>query len=88
MRRLNTNELFLTAGAGDPLTDANSDLIRQIMLGAGWGAAFGVTGGLPGMALGAVGGVTQTVVQGAVSQMPVKVPIPTVPMGPTWNGSR
>lgn len=40
------------------------------------------------MAVGMVGGVTQTVVQGAAAQIPVNVPIPKVPMRPTWNGSK
>ncbi|MBK4715438.1 MULTISPECIES: E492 group microcin [Tenebrionibacter/Tenebrionicola group] len=88
MRKLNIKGMISVGGAGDPLTDRNSDLIRQMMINAGWGAAFGITGGFPGMAAGAVAGVTQTVVQGAVAQMPVHVPIPTVPLGPVWNGSK
>lgn len=34
MRDLNSKELKSIGGAGDPLTDQNSQLIRQIMIGA------------------------------------------------------
>lgn len=88
MRDLNSKELKSIGGAGDPLTDQNSQLIRQIMIGAGWGMIWGLPMGFPGMAAGALTATTQTVLQGAASRMPVKVPIPRVPMGPTWNGSK
>ncbi|EDN5467582.1 hypothetical protein LZX53_004811 [Salmonella enterica] len=56
MRELDNKELNIVGGAGDPLTDPNSQIMRQIMAGA--------------------------------AQIPVNVPIPKVPMGPTWNGSK
>ncbi|EAA8037481.1 microcin [Salmonella enterica subsp. enterica] len=88
MRELDNKELYFVGGAGDPLADPNSQILRQVMANAAWGAAFGIRGGLPGMAVGMAGGVTQTFIQGAAAQMPVNVPIPKVPMGPTWNGSK
>ncbi|MDZ5848905.1 hypothetical protein U4K67_26155, partial [Klebsiella pneumoniae] len=88
MRELDREELNCVGGAGDPLADPNSQIVRQIMSNAAWGAAFGARGGLGGMAVGAAGGVTQTVLQGAAAHMPVNVPIPKVPMGPSWNGSK
>ncbi|ECC1695096.1 microcin [Salmonella enterica subsp. salamae] len=88
MRELDNKELDFVGGAGDPLADPNSQILRQVMANAAWGAAFVIRGGLPGMAVGMAGGVAQTVIQGAAAQMPVNVPIPQVPMGPTWNGSK
>lgn len=49
-----------------------------------WGAGFGSMVGPVGSAVTAA---VQTVVQEAVEHGPVNVPIPVVPMGPTWNGS-
>lgn len=88
MRELNPKELTLIGGAGDPLTDENSQLIRQIMVNFNWSVAFGIARGFPGMAAAGALAVTQTVVQGAMARMPVNVPIPNVPMGPVWNGSK
>lgn len=64
MRELDNKELDFVGGAGDPLADPNSQILRQVMANAAWGAAFGIRGGLPGMAVGMAGGVAQTVIQG------------------------
>lgn len=88
MREVLRDEMYSIAGAGDPLADENSQLIRQIMRGAGWGAISGIRFGFPGMVGGALSSTAQTVIQGAMAKMPVNVPIPRVPLGPTWNGSK
>ncbi|EAA7989006.1 hypothetical protein BRR55_25080 [Salmonella enterica] len=49
MRELDSKELNIVGGDGDPLTDPNSRIMRQIMAGAAWGATFGVRGGLSGI---------------------------------------
>ncbi|PEI05876.1 microcin [Pantoea agglomerans] len=88
MRELNSEEIRNVAGAGtDNPYDNPILLMNQIAENAAWGAALGAYGGPEGVILGAGGGVVQTVVQGAAAQMPVNVPIPQVPLGPTWNGS-
>nr|AAA88772.1 microcin 24 precursor [Escherichia coli] len=87
MRELDREELNCVGGAGDPLADPNSQIVRQIMSNAAWGPPL-VPERFRGMAVGAAGGVTQTVLQGAAAHMPVNVPIPKVPMGPSWNGSK
>lgn len=88
MKLLNAKQQSFISGAGDPLTAENSELIRQIMLGARWGAYMGVVGGWPGVISGAASGAITPVLQGAASRMPVNVPIPKVPLGPTWFRSR
>lgn len=84
MRELSQQDLILAFGAGD----ANSQLIKDMGNNAAWGAGLAAItgGGLPGAAVGAVGGVLQTIGQGLYDHGPVSVPIPVL-IGPSWNGS-
>ncbi|ROP63031.1 hypothetical protein EDF81_1552 [Enterobacter sp. BIGb0383] len=83
MRELSQQDLVLAFGAGD----ANSQLISDMGNNAAWGAGLGaITGGGPGAAIGAVGGVVQTIGQGLIDHGPVSVPVPVM-IGPSWNGS-
>ncbi|MFK8258717.1 microcin [Erwinia sp. AnSW2-5] len=84
MERIANDLLYKIVGAGDANKQLGHDLASSIAWGAGFGA---VTGGPGGALIGAGSAAVQTVVQGAINHGPVNVPIPTIPMGPTWNGS-
>lgn len=84
MKEIKDNLLQDITGAGNP----NQQLVHDFGTNVAWGAGLGgLTGGPAGAFIGGAGGAVQTVVQGAFNHGPVNVPIPRVPMGPTWNGS-
>ncbi|OJT36105.1 hypothetical protein [Serratia plymuthica] len=85
MKELSGAMLNAISGGTDPNTQLMNNLGNNMAWGAGLAAASG--GGIVGAGVGAVGGAVQTVVQGAINHGPVNVPIPQVPMGPSWNGS-
>lgn len=91
MREIEESMLINISGAGGDQADNNQQLLnslgRNMAWGVGLGATWGPGGAVAGAITGAVGAAVQTVVDGAVKHGPVSVPIPAVPMGPTWNGS-
>ncbi|WP_440866952.1 E492 group microcin [Symbiopectobacterium purcellii] len=87
MREIDESMLVNISGAGNDQASTNKELLNTLGENMAWGAGGGAVGGIAGAAGGAVTGAIQTVVQEAVKHGPVSVPIPVVPMGPTWNGS-
>ncbi len=91
MREIDADMLINVSGAGGDQTDKNQQLLNSLGSSMAWGAGLGAVGGpggaVAGAITGAAGAALQTVVDGAVAHGPVNVPIPVVPMGPTWNGS-
>ncbi|EKN3569499.1 TPA: microcin [Yersinia enterocolitica] len=87
MKEISDNNILLQiSGAGD---SNNSAIAGSFGKDVAWGIGTGlITGGPGGAVIGAGVAATQNVIQGAINHGPVNVPIPTVPMGPTWNGSR
>lgn len=66
----------------------NSAIAGSLRNDVAWGAGVGfITGGPGGAIVRGSAAATQNVVQGTIKHGPVNVPIPQVPMGPTWNGS-
>ncbi|AKA38376.1 hypothetical protein NE897_12000 [Yersinia ruckeri] len=82
MIKLNNEEMSCVYGSVD-----NRQVIKDILIDSVLGAGFGAPGGPPGMLLGAGLGASQSVIHSAINHGPVDVKIPTVPMGPIWNGS-
>lgn len=80
MKTLDFLEMRSVTGAGAP---NNSQIVKDLAIDAGLGAAF--TPGMPWIGAGL--GMATNVIHGAINNGPVNVPIPRVPMGPTWNGS-
>lgn len=87
MREIDESMLINISGAGSEPADSNQQVLSSLGQNMAWGAGLGAVGGVAGVVSGAVGGAVQTVVEGAINHGPVNVPIPTVPMGPSWNGS-
>lgn len=91
MREIDESMLITISGAGNDQASSNKELLNTLGENMAWGAGFGAIAGPGGGVAGAVGGAAtgaiQAVVQEAVKHGPVNVPIPVVPMGPTWNGS-
>ncbi|CAM3979156.1 colicin V family bacteriocin [Xenorhabdus thuongxuanensis] len=86
MKTLSQNELNFISGAGDSVDQANDKLISDLGKNIAWGTGLGaITGGPVGAAVGAVGAAVQTVVQEAINHGPVNVPIPSIPMNPSWT---
>lgn len=84
MKVLSLNEIEMVSGASGPSIDpGNAQIIKDVAIDAGIGAAF--TPGAPwiGGGLGAAG----SVIHGAINNGPVGVEMPKIPLGPTWNGS-
>ncbi|MEB7885391.1 E492 group microcin [Serratia fonticola] len=84
MKVLTANEIEMVSGASAPGIDpANAQVIKDIAIDAGIGAML--TPGAPwlGGGLSAAG----SVIHGAINHGPVNVPMPSLPLGPTWNGS-
>lgn len=87
MREIEESMLINISGAGNEQASSNQQLLNTLGENMAWGAGFGATAGVAGAVGGAATAAVQTVVQEAVKHGPVNVPIPVVPMGPTWNGS-
>ncbi len=87
MREIDESMLINVSGAGNDQASSNKELLNTLGENMAWGAGFGAVGGVAGAGIGAAGSAVQTVVQEAIKHGPVSVPIPIVPMGPTWNGS-
>ncbi|MDC9597169.1 E492 group microcin [Xenorhabdus anantnagensis] len=86
MKDLSQNELSFISGAGDAVDEANKklmkDLSESIALGAGVGA---ITGGGPGAIVGGTGAAVKTIIKESINHFPVNVPIPNLPMSPSWT---
>ncbi|ATA26495.1 hypothetical protein BIY26_21310 [Brenneria goodwinii] len=83
MRALNVYEIKMASAAGTPgIAPGNAQIIKDVAIDAGIGAAFTPGAPLIGAGLGAAG----SVIHGAINHGPVCVPIPVM-IGPTWNGS-
>jgi hypothetical protein len=78
MRVLNFEEKLLVSGAAVP---DNGQIIRDIGMNASIGAGF--SPGAPW--LGAMFGAAGSVIVSGINHGPVRVPMPTVPMGPSWT---
>ncbi|WP_145585626.1 microcin [Yersinia kristensenii] len=86
MKEITDNNILLQISGSDGAD--NSAIAGSFSNAVAWGAGVGfITGGPAGAMIGSSAAATQNVVQGAIKHGPVNVPIPQVPLGPTWNGS-
>ena len=83
MKELNYDELNMVSGGKGPGIDpANAQVLKDIAIDVGIGAALTPSAPMVGGGLAAVG----SVIHGAINHGPVNVPVPVL-IGPSWNGS-
>lgn len=71
-----------------PVGPSNSQIVPGITNSMLWGAGLGfISGGPVSAVAGLTGGAVQYVVTESWAYLPVNVPFPKIPMGPSWNGS-